>query len=45
MITMYDMASYFQAWLAGNDQRIFDRRLSLEAPAAYGQDSVGPELT
>jgi len=47
MITLYDLAaatSYIQAWLAEDDQWIFDG-LPAEIPVMQGQGSIGPALS
>ena len=47
MITMYDMAAataYIQAWLASEDQWVFDN-LPVEVPTAHGRGSIGPALS
>ena len=47
MITLYDMAAatvYLQAWLADDDQWIFDG-LPVEIPTVHGQGSIGPALS
>ena len=47
MITLYDLAaatSYIQAWLAEDDQWIFEG-LPAEIPVMQGQGSIGPALS